>query len=298
MEVTNYSETKHRLNILELLDPLGLKPEYLTFDLEKLKTELELQTNAIIQIQHKDYFDIYNMNTTGITKSDEVSLMKFHLNKKESEIKRLADNLRRKEDELHLREITLDKIEKRLSKSPMMRPRSEDIMSASPSAYRPFSYKEETKVEVEPVVVEKEIDNVYINGDLSEDEAISKALAESEMIANSTIDEPFSNPSVKRTIIHKPISSGITAESLREQGLSPYHMLENRPEEATDEILDHVYDLLVKRDFPTIKELLSNKDFPLRALSWIKSLKYNDTTFKQMLLSKPVYIQKCLRPYE
>lgn len=330
---TSYSESRRRQQIIGLLDPSGNDQSLLSLDYEKLKTELDRRTNSLVEFKHEDYFNISNIPTSGMNRDDELALVKFHLNKKEEDVKKLAAMLRSKEDELYLRERNLNSLERK-SKSPSRSRVDSEFdqesynfksgkSSASPSSYQSFIYKPESKnTQSEQLITSAIIDSLetnnqndsprlspgspfqvqseIINGSLSEEEAILKAIQQSEKEANDIIDKPFEESQSRIAEIRSiPIQQNkITAESLRAEGKSPYYMLQNKPEDVTDELLDSLYKILVDRNFVIVKEFLANKELPVHILRWIRTLKYNDTTLAQMLLSKPVYIHKCLRPYE
>lgn len=323
MQSTGYSDSRRRHQIIGLLDPTGIDQSLLTLDLKKLVEELDKKTNSLVEIKHDEYFAISDITTSGMNREDELALVKFHLTRKEEDVKKLAAMLRAKEDELYLRERNLDR---KNSKSPA---RSRDgsefdqenagRLSSSPVSYQSYLYKPENRnTPVEQIITTAiinaavdpatnnfssgspiQIPHETINGSLTEEEAILKAIRESEKESNDIIDKPFEDSSRIAEIRSIPIQSNkITAESLRSEGKSPYCMLANRPDDATDELLDSLYNILSSRDFTAAKAFLANKDLPLHILRWIKTLKFNDTTLTQMLLSKPVYIHKCLRPYE
>ena len=330
---SSYSESKRRQQIISLLDPSGNDQSLLSLDYEKLKSELDKKTNSLVEFKHEDYFNINDILTSGMNRDDELALVKFHLTKKEEDVKKLAAMLRVKEDELYLRERNLTALEKK-SKSPLRTridgefdQESHNVtpgrISASPSAYQSFIYKPESRNSQSEQLITSAIINAFetnnhtdtvglspgspiqvpgemINGSLSEEEAILKAIQQSEKEANDIIDRPFEESHSRIAEIRSvPIQQNkITAESLRSEGKSPYYMLQNKPEDVTDELLDNLYRMLVDRNFTGVKEFFANKELPVHILRWIKTLKFNDTTLTQMLLSKPVYIHKCLRPYE
>lgn len=306
-----YTEARMHENILDLLDPLRVNKDYSSMDFKKLKEEMEKKTNSLTDITHEDYFKIYSLQTHGINKSDEVSLLKYHLEKRNSELEHLKDLLKAKEDELILREIELERRErKKGSKSPIVRDNSEEIfeplqknkLGASPSSYQPYVYK----TKLNPVPEEKKIEEIEtnpiveesFNANLTDEEAFLLAIKESEKLANEVIDAPFRELDNKPITHQKTNTNKITVDTLKAEGKSPYCMLEKRPEGATDEILDKLYNLLIERDFVEVKNFLANKELPLNVMQWIRQLQYQGNTLKQMLLTKPPYIHRCLRPYE
>ena len=303
------SESRKKQQIIELLDPSGIDQSLLTLDFEKLKKEMDRRTNCLIEIKHEDYFDINDILISGMNRDDEFALAKFHLNKKEDDIKKLSLMLREKEDELYLRERNINILERK-SKSPSKTKiesefEQDNKINSSPSLYQPFLYRIENKnVQSEQLITSTIIDSLglspgsTINGSLTEEEAILKAIQQSEKEANDVIDRPFEESQSRITEIKTILSNKITAESLKAEGKSPYYMLQNKPENVTDELLDDLYKMLVDRNFSSVKEFFANKELPVNILRWIKTLKFNDTTLTQMLLSKPNYIHKCLRPYE
>lgn len=302
---TSFSDSKKRQQIIQLLDPFGNDQSLLSLDYESLKIILDKKTNSLVEFKHEDYFKIDDIATNGTNRDDELALIKFHLNKKEEDIKKLSMMLRLKEDELYLRERNIIALEKK-SKSPIPRIDGEfdqeDIKyNSSPSTYQSFIYRSESKNEhtenTQRGVFDSPPLSEIINGSLSEEEAILNAIQKSEKEANDIIDLPFQE-SNKKISEPKLEQIKITAEILRNEGKSPYYMLPNKPEDVTDELLDNLYNLLVNRNFIAVKEFFANKELPVHILRWIKTLKFNDTTLTQMLLSKPIYIHKCLRPYE
>lgn len=322
--MATFEESRKRNQILGLLDPTGSNQTLLSMDLEKLKVELDKRTNSLTEYKHEDYFSIEDITTGGMNREEELALVKFRLSKKEEEIRAMAASLREKENELFLRERNLQSSERKLSKSPSTR-RNEDSefgnatstpsrISGSPNSYQSFSYRRGGQVEetITDVIMssidnkspeEKQSDNTLfgemINGGLSERDAIIASIKESERIASSIIDKPFEDSSRIAEVRSIPIRvEKVTAESLRSEGKSPYYMLENRPEGATDEFLDNIYNMIVAKNYDGIKQVLGNKELNINILTWLRNLKYNDTTFKQMMLSKPGYFHKCLRPYE
>lgn len=311
-----YTENRMQENILDLLDPFRVNKEYASMNFKNLKEELDNKTNSLSDITHEDYFKIYSLPISGINKSDEISLIKYHLEKENIETKHLRDLLKAKEDELILRELELERREKkRGSKSPLLRENEHETnenlqkgrLSGSPSSYQSYSYRtrinthvdseEKNTLKSENIGSSSPIISELYNSNLTDEEALILAIKESESIANEIIDAPFREKECT-TISQQEQKTKITAESLKAEGKSPYYMLENRPEGATDEILDNLYELLINKKFAEVKTFLANKELPLNVMQWIRQLQYQGNTLKQMLLTKPPYIHRCLRPYE
>lgn len=170
-------------------------------------------------------------------------------------------------------------------------------LSASPSSYQSYTYK--SRINTTPVfkIEDQQSPNTLnsYNADLTDEEALILAIKESEDIANEIVDGPFRDK--KENVTVEKLNK-ITAESLKEEGKSLYCMLKNRPVNVSDELLDELYKMLVERDFNAAKKFLANKDLPLNVMQWIRQLEYEGNTLRQMLLTKPSYIHRCLRYYE
>lgn len=260
-------DIKKRCDIIDLIDPLKLNSEYSTKSLDDLMKELDEKTRALITITHDSYQKIYDMPSSKMSKTNELTILKYKLSKKEDELNEMEHLLRVKEEELLLREINMGR---RLeSKSPISVGRS----SASPSMYQPYNYMRTPN----RFSVEEESSPIFINGDFSEQKALEEAIKKSEKEANEILDKPFKDSSETGSVDDNNVH------------------YKDKPNDVTEEQLDELYSLLINRKFDQAKAFLGSEKLSVNSARWFRNLSYKGETLKQMLLSKPEYIHKCIK---
>lgn len=249
-------EIEKRCAIIDLIDPLKINQTYAIMSYEELTKELEKKTTSVNEITHETYQKIYDLPVSGIGRGNELAIMKYKLTKREHEIDHLEQLLRDKEEELLIRELELNKKEKR-SKTPERK----GINSSSPSSYQSYIFNRSH--------------NLY-NGDMNEETALNEAIKQSEKISSDIIDLPFKTP----------IDEIKSLPTKREY--------KDKPSDVSEDILNEIYTLLLNRNFDDVKVLLSGNTISPNSVKWLRNLSYNGETLKQMLISKPDYIHKCI----
>lgn len=251
------SEIEKRCTIIDLIDPLKVNQKYSLSSFEDLNKELEKKTNDVNEITHESYQMIYNMPVTGIGKSDELAILKYRLARRETEIDSMEQLLRNKEEELIIRELELGKKEKRTTmlKSPGIEKTGNS--SGSPSSYQSYVFSK-----------------MNYNANMSEETALNEAIKQSEKLSSDIIDIPFRQPIAEVKSIPREYK--------------------DKPIDVTEDLLEEIYNLLLERKFNEVKSLLASDRITSKSTSWIRNLSYNGETLKQMLISKPEYIHKCI----
>ena len=269
----NCENYKLKYGIIKLLDNnIDINPSYLDMSLEDLNKQLEIKTASFNDITHAQYQRIYDMNSFPKLRIDEKTIINYKLLKNNIELEKMNELIRKQTEEILYLQNELES--SNLSKSPSSLVDYENdrnsISSKSPSTYQPYNYS--GKLSNFP-------NQHFSNEDYDEeDRELQNAISKSQQESNRIIDDPFNK-----------------LDEIRKKSEDRYKHLEHRPEEATDEILDELYDLLVERNFNKIKELFSSSKIPLIVIQWIRNLNYGGSSFKQMLVSKSINIHKCLR---
>lgn len=306
--MTEQDDFIRRERMINILDPLRKNTTYITKTLEELQKDVDKSTSALKDITHEQYYEIYNLS--GSEKRTEFEVSRIRVMKKEAEITDKEKFLIEKENELIARELELNKKERKFGyRSPsqdsifdqnqqqkeqtvVISESQRGKLSKSPSSYQPYNYNgraDQTNENSNNYDIP--LSYQIANGNLTEEEAIEIALNRSSEVKLSVLDDAFKK-------LDKEIENKVTdIKSIPTLSIpiNRYDHLPNRPIEATDEILDKCYDYLFKRDFDGFKKYLGSNEIQLKALTWIRNLDYEGTTLKQMLITKPTYIHKCLR---
>jgi len=109
------------------------------------------------------------------------------------------------------------------------------------------------------------------------------------MEAIEILDRPFKDTSVNEIKLNS--NDDILETSSNEDSVN----YKDKPSDVTEEQIDELYSLLINRRFDQVKIFLGSEKLSPNATRWFRNLSYKGETLKQMLLSKPEYIHKCIR---
>ena len=290
------TEEEIKANILDILDPAKMSTNLVNKSVEELREILNKRTNTVgVVISHNTFQEIYDKPTMYNIKGDENIILKNRILKQNSMINELRNILKEKEEQIL--DLTKKYEELKIVKSF----KSEIYEEGSYAAYIAAKEAEEENDEMPQIVKPVEhrikpyvaytpnkrtIESMFedktslYNGNIKEKDAIELAIKKSEDDASNIIDSPFEN----------------NDNPFNDEDFEPvkksYNNLKNRPVMLTDDMLDELYEILINRDFDSIKIKLNS--WPSEVSRYIRLLSYNDETFKQMQVSKSINIHKCL----
>jgi hypothetical protein len=330
-ETMKKSDIQKRMELIAILDPLKLNTEYSTLTVDQLKEILKKKTNTLADITHEQYQEIYDLPVDMPSRSNEVAVLEFRISNLNIKLRDLSEINDKLEEELLMSQMEIDKLRKlKVSKIPTRDSTPEPGSFASYIASQEnedeeFKSDSKKKQNNDIPVINRSTYPVYagytpskmlnfpdqglfapliqntqhvksVNGTLSEHEAISLAIKESETLANAPLDRPFNGNL-------SPINNGDPFDKLDNEIAKSkpiqwrerpdrYKNLKNRPVEATDEILDRIYDYLIERNFDSVKIMISNEINNPEVVKWIRSLNYDGSNFKQMMMTKSHVIHR------
>lgn len=303
------SEAEIKSNIIDILDPARLSTEYGSMSLDELKKVLENRTKMVKVITHESFQEIYDMPSPGNIDTNELVLLKQRILNQNSMIEELRNIVLEKERELTLIRMEIDNLNKTKSY------KNEVYEAGSYAAYIAAKEAEENGEEP-PIIIEPPKPKPYVdytpnkrifdtsifnhvlssnsyNGDISEQEAIKMAIKESEKEAVKSIDLPFQRATESEKeedhfdiIDEKPIEMNVSKPA-------NWDHLKSRPTSLTDEMLEELTALLINHEFDKVKAKLSNEYTP-EVTRYIRELRYDGSSFKQMLVSKSIHIHKAI----
>jgi uncharacterized coiled-coil protein SlyX len=238
------------------------------------------------------------------SKSNEVAILKYRIMNQNIKIEELNKTIEQLEDELLQGQLEIEKLRKKMCKTPPLRdptpePGSfaEYVMNnegGSPQQSRPV-YPEYTPNRTLSGFPDQNLFSYMIpnsqqlrdvNGSYNDQEALNKAIKESEKLANAPLDEPFSGNHFTK------VDTEINNIPWRTRS-TRYDHLKNRPSDATNDVLDKIYDLLDESKFDEVKHILK-EDLTVPVSGWIRQLSYDGSNLKQMLTSRSINSRKVL----
>lgn len=310
MNKAHKSEAELKSEIIDILDPARLSSDLTNKSLEELRGILDKRTNSVRRITHDSYQEIYDMDSPGYSRSNEVVILKNRVMKQNVIIDELRNIVKQKEDELVLLKTEYEKLKRTKSfKSEIHEEGSFASYIASKEAedegdilptittqtllqqsqkVRPYMAYTPNKRFLEPSTFINPPSTLY-NGNINEQEAIQMAIKQSEIDATRAIDAPFERTSGSSDPFESMDAEEPESQTQKERDYS--HLL-NRPTSLTDEMLNDFVDLLIIRDFDKVKTSLL--EWPAEVSRYVRLLTYKEESFKQMMVSKSINIHKCI----